>query len=371
MNAISIESVQASSPTARTAMVIAGGTGGHIFPGLALAGLLREQGWQVHWVGGESPSMESRLVPAQGFDFQAIDFAGVRGKGFTRLLGLPIRLIKAMIQSFVLIRRIRPDVLVGLGGYITVPPCLIGRMMGKPLVLHEQNSVAGSANKLLSKFAKSVFCAFPGVLEGQWVGNPLRQDFKNQPTPRERFANRSGPLRLLVVGGSLGAQALNNVVPEALAMMSSDTRPSVIHQGGAKQMNALKDAYRRANLYEGASIQLVPFIDEMATAFLDADIVICRAGASTVSELAALGVAAIYIPFPHAIDDHQTVNAKFMVDSGAGWLIDQKSLTASLLSNLMMSLSRETILAKAECAYAKKKTDAAERVVKACEEIVI
>ena len=354
----------------RTAMVIAGGTGGHIFPGLALAGLLRDRGWNVHWVGGQPPSMESRLVPAHNFEFHAIDFAGVRGKGFKTLIELPIRLVKALVQSFVLIRRIRPDVLVGLGGYITVPPCLVGRVLGKPLVLHEQNSVAGTANKLLSKIAKCVYCAFPGVLKGEWVGNPLRSEFKDQPSPKERFANRSGALSVLVVGGSLGAQALNSVVPQALALIPEGTRPFVLHQGGAKQMPALEEAYAKVGLIKSERIKLVPFIDEMATAFKQADLVICRSGASTVSELAALGVAAIYVPFPHAIDDHQTINAKFMVDSGAGWLMDQKDLNAATLSNLLVNLTREELLVKAECAYAKKKIDAAERVVQVCEEIV-
>lgn len=371
MNAISIERAQTLTGAKRTAMVIAGGTGGHIFPGLAVAGLLREQGWQVHWVGGTPPSMESQLVPAQGFQFEPIEFSGVRGKGLMAVIELPIRLIKAMIQSYALMRKIRPDVIVGLGGYITVPPCLMGWLLGRPVLLHEQNSVAGSANKLLSKIAKKVFCAFPGVLHGQWIGNPLRKEFKNQPPPQERFANRSGPLRLLVVGGSLGAQALNTVVPKALSLLPYEKRPSVIHQGGAKQMHALQTAYQNVDLKAEDGVTLVPFIDEMAEAFMEADLVICRAGASTVSELAALGVAAIYVPFPHAIDDHQTVNAKFMVSSGAGWLIEQKDLTESRLSNLLMNMSREELLVKAECAFAQKKIEAAESVVKACEEIVI
>jgi len=243
-------------------------------------------------------------------------------------------------------------------------------VLGKPLVLHEQNSVAGTANKLLSKIAKGVYCTFPGVLKGEWVGNPLRSEFKDQPSPKERFANRSGALSVLVVGGSLGAQALNSVVPQALALIPEGTRPFVLHQGGAKQMPALEEAYAKVGLIKSERIKLVPFIDEMATAFKQADLVICRSGASTVSELAALGVAAIYVPFPHAIDDHQTINAKFMVDSGAGWLMDQKDLNAATLSNLLTNLTREELLVKAECAYAKKKIDAAERVVQVCEEIV-
>ena len=370
MNAASMSALNATSLAGRTAMVIAGGTGGHIFPGLALAELLRERGWQVHWVGGKVPSMESKLVPDKGFEFHSIDFTGVRGKGAVTLLGLPLKMLRALVQSYLLIKKIKPDVLVGLGGYITVPPCLVGRLFGKPLVLHEQNSVAGSANRLLAKFAKGVYCAFPEVLGGEWVGNPLRMEFKNQPTPRQRMAERSGPLQILVVGGSLGAQALNTVVPEALALISAENRPHVIHQGGYKQMDLLRSTYQKANLGEGANIQLVPFIDEMAKAFMDADIVICRAGASTISELASLGVAAVYVPFPYAIDDHQTINARFMVDSGGGWLIEQRNFDARALAQLLMSVSREEILVRAERAYALRKTDACERVVNACEEIV-
>ena len=322
-------------------------------------------------LGGQAPSMESKLVPEHGFEYHAIDFAGVRGKGIKALLELPLRLIKAVLQSFVLIKKIQPDILLGLGGYITVPPCLAGRALGKKIVIHEQNSVAGSANKLLSKLAEGVYCAFPGVLNGEWVGNPLRSEFKNQPSPTERFKNRSGPLQVLVVGGSLGAQALNNVMPQALALIPRELRPGVIHQGGAKQMDNLRSAYVNAGLQEGDDVQLVPFIDAMAEAFMDADIVICRAGASTVNELAALGVAAVFIPLPNAIDDHQKTNAKFMVDSGAGWMIEQKDLTAKTLSNLLLGLTREVIVEKAERGYAKKKTNAAELVVKACEEILI
>lgn len=355
----------------RTALVVAGGTGGHIFPGLALAGLLRERGWTVHWMGGLAPSMESQIVPKQGFDFRAIDFSGVRGKGLRALIELPIRLLRACSQSVKIIQELRPDVLIGLGGYITVPPCLMALVLGKPLVLHEQNSIAGSANKLLAKFTSQVFCAFPGVLNGKWVGNPLRQDFKNQATPQDRLSSRHGPLRVLVVGGSLGAQALNNLVPQALALIPKESRPRVLHQGGSKQIDALKVAYANAGLHEDENTELVPFIDDMAKAYMDADLVICRAGASTVCELAALGVAALYIPFPHAVDDHQTVNAKFVVDSGGGWLMQQRNLEAQNLSNFLINLSREEILEKAKSAYLIRKVQATEAVVRACEEILI
>jgi len=356
---------------ARTALVIAGGTGGHIFPGLAIAGLLRERGWNVHWIGGKSPSMESQLVPKQEINFLGIEFSGVRGKGWRALVDLPIRLLKASKQSLKIINEIRPDVLIGLGGYITVPPCLMGRLMGKPLILHEQNSVAGSANKLLTKLSRNVFTAFPGVLMGEWVGNPLRENFSNQEPPEIRLANREGPLRVLIVGGSLGAKALNTIVPQAIARIPKEQKIQVLHQGGAKQIDELRLAYQREGLQEGENIQLVPFIDDMASSFANADLVICRAGASTVCELAAIGVAAIYVPFPYAVDDHQTINAKFIVDSGGGWLIQQKDLDAEKLSELIVSISRKEILQKATKAYSIRKIQATEKVVQACEEIVI
>ena len=276
----------------RTALVMAGGTGGHIFPGLAVAEVLRSQGWHVHWLGAPAPSMESQLVPAQGFAFEAVRFGGVRGKGVVTLALLPMRLLQAFWQSLQVIRRLRPDVLVGLGGYITFPGGMMGVLMGKPLVLHEQNSVAGMANKVLAQVADRVLSTFPKVLpKAQWVGNPMREGFLNQSTPEERFAKRTGPLNVVVVGGSLGAQALNSCVPQALALIPAEQRPRVVHQGGAKHLQALQENYDRA----GIQASLVPFIEDTARAFADADVVICRAGASTVSELAAVGVAALLV----------------------------------------------------------------------------
>jgi UDP-N-acetylglucosamine--N-acetylmuramyl-(pentapeptide) pyrophosphoryl-undecaprenol N-acetylglucosamine transferase len=299
----------------RTALVMAGGTGGHIFPGLAVAEVLRSQGWHVHWLGAPAPSMESQLVPAKGFAFEAVRFGGVRGKGLLTLALLPMRLLQAFWQSLQVIRRLRPDVLVGLGGYITFPGGMMGVLMGKPLVLHEQNSVAGMANKVLAHVADRVLCTFPKVLpKAQWVGNPMRDGFLNQAPPEARFAQRNGPLRVVVVGGSLGAQALNSGVPQALALMPRDQRPQVLHQGGVKHLKTLQDNYAQA----GVDAELVPFIDDTASAFAQADLVICRAGASTVSELAAVGVAALLVPFPHAVDDHQTVNAQFLSNQDAG-----------------------------------------------------
>lgn len=349
--------------TPRTALVMAGGTGGHIFPGLAVAELLRSQGWRVHWLGAPAPSMESQLVPPRGLAFETVQFSGVRGKGLATLARLPFKLARAFWQSLCVMRRVKPDVVVGLGGYITFPAGLMAALCGKPLVLHEQNSVAGMANQVLARVAQRVFSAFPGVMpKAEWVGNPLRAGFVTQPTPAERFAQRSGPLRVLVVGGSLGAQALNTLVPQALALIPVSERPQVIHQSGAQQIDALREAYAEA----GVQAELTPFIDDTAQAFADADLVIARAGASTVTELAAVGVAAIYVPFPHAVDDHQTTNARFLVDAGGGWLIAQSQLTPQDLANRLQFLTRRTLLACAEKAYAMRKVDAAQTVVAAC-----
>ena len=353
------------SATQKTALVMAGGTGGHIFPGLAVAQALREQGWKVHWLGAPG-SMEERLVPPQGFPLEKIDFSGVRGKGLLTLALLPLRLLKAFAQAWAVVRRVRPDVVIGLGGYISFPGGMMATLAGKPLILHEQNSVAGMANKVLANVASRVFCAFPNALPGaQWVGNPLRQAFLQQPTPAERFAGRSGPLRILVVGGSLGAKALNDTVPQALALIPPEQRPQVRHQSGAKQMQALQASYAAA----GVQAELTPFIDDTASAYAQADLVICRAGASTVTELAAVGAAAIYVPFPHAVDDHQTTNARFVVDAGGGWVVQQTALSPEKLAHMIQNMQRSTLLETAQKAKMMQKTEATAAVVAACQEL--
>jgi len=349
----------------KVALVMAGGTGGHIFPGLAVAHALREQGWRVHWLGAPG-SMEERLVPPQGFPLETIDFAGVRGKGLLTLALLPLSLLKAFAQALSVVRRVKPDVVIGLGGYISFPGGMMAVLAGKPLILHEQNSVAGMANKVLASVADKVFAAFPNALpKAQWVGNPLRQAFLQQPEPAERFAGRSGPLKVLVVGGSLGAKALNDIVPQAVALLPAESRPQVVHQSGAKQIDALRANYAAA----GVQAELTPFIEDTAQAFADADLVICRAGASTVTELAAVGVAAIYVPFPHAVDDHQTTNAHFMVDAGGGWLMPQPALNAQKLAEMLQNMQRSTLLNVALKAKTMQKIHAAREVVAACEEL--
>ena len=351
--------------SSKTALIMAGGTGGHIFPGLAVAQALRTRGWRVHWLGAPG-SMESRLVPAQGFALETIAFGGVRGKGVLTLALLPLRLLRAFWQALAVVRRVRPDVVVGLGGYISFPGGMMAVLAGKPLVLHEQNSVAGMANRVLAVVADKLFTAFPNVLrKAEWVGNPLRAEFMQQAGPAERFAGRSGPLRLLVVGGSLGAQALNDTVPQALALLSPAERPQVLHQSGAAQIERLRANYAAA----GVEAELTPFIDDTASAFAAADLIVCRAGASTVTEIAAVGAAAVFVPFPSAVDDHQTTNARFLVDAGGGWLLPQRELTPQQLADMLRNMERNALMNKALEAKKMQKLDATNAVVAACEEL--
>ncbi|PQA76692.1 undecaprenyldiphospho-muramoylpentapeptide beta-N-acetylglucosaminyltransferase [Rhodoferax sp. TS-BS-61-7] len=351
--------------TQKCALIMAGGTGGHIFPGLAVAQALRDKGWRVHWLGAPG-SMESRIVPARGIPLELVDFGGVRGKGLTTLALLPFKLLRAFWQSLQVVRRVKPDVVVGLGGYITFPGGMMGVLCGKPLVLHEQNSVAGMANKVLAGVADRVFAAFPNVLKkAEWVGNPLRTEFLNLPAPDARFAGRSGPLKVLVVGGSLGARALNTMVPLALALIPEAQRPVVTHQAGEKQIDELRANYAAA----GVLATLTPFIDNTAQAFADADLVICRAGASTVTEIAAVGAAAVFVPFPAAVDDHQTFNARFLVDQGGGWLLPQAEMTPEALATLLQKTERPALIQRGLEAKKMQKLNATEAVVAACEEL--
>ncbi len=349
----------------KTALIMAGGTGGHIFPGLAVAQALRDKGWRVHWLSAPN-SMESRLVPVKGFPLELVEFSGVRGKGLKTLVMLPLRLLRAFWQAWQVMGRVQPDVVVGLGGYITFPGGMMAVFRGKPLVLHEQNSVAGLVNKVLALIAERVFCAFPGALaHSEWVGNPLRTEFLNVPGPQERFEGRSGPLRVLVVGGSLGAKALNTVVPQALALIPEPLRPVVTHQAGEKQIDELRANYAAA----GVQATLTPFIDNTAQAFADADLVICRAGASTVTELAAVGAASVLVPFPHAVDDHQTTNARFLSDAGAGVLLPQTELTPEKLAHLLQKTERFALIARGLEAKKLQKLTATDSMVAACESL--
>ena len=342
--------------------VMAGGTGGHVFPALAVAHRLAEAGYRVVWIGNRS-GMEADLVPRHGFEMAWVPFAGVRGKGLVTKLMLPFNLLAAFAQSLAILLRLKPRAVIGFGGYISFPGGMMAALLGKPLLLHEQNAIAGMANKVLAKVADKVMTAFPGTLPGAvWCGNPVRQEIAALPAPATRYAAREGPLRLLVLGGSLGAQALNQVVPGALAQLPAAARPLVTHQSGAKHLDGLRRAYAAA----GVEAAVFPFIDDMAAAYADADLVICRAGAMTVSEVACAGVAALFVPFPFAVDDHQTANATFLSARGAALLAQQTALTPESLAAQLRSLTRERCRALAERARTLAQTDATRDVVKAC-----
>jgi UDP-N-acetylglucosamine--N-acetylmuramyl-(pentapeptide) pyrophosphoryl-undecaprenol N-acetylglucosamine transferase len=349
----------------RTVLVMAGGTGGHVMPGLAVAAAMRERGWRVVWLGSPS-GMEASLVPKHGFEMRWVRFGGLRGKGLLTKLLLPLNLLRAFWQALGVLRSLRPAVVLGLGGYITFPGGMMAAMLGVPLVLHEQNAVAGLANKVLSGVADRVLVAFPDSLPGaEWCGNPVRPEITACPPPQRRFEGRQGPLSLLVVGGSLGAQALNDVVPQALALLPRESRPTVVHQGGRAHQARLEENYRRA----GVQAALVEFIDDMAAAYASADLVVCRAGAMTVAELAAVGAASVLVPYPHAVDDHQTVNARFLAERDAAVLMPQSELTADRLAGLVGGLDRGRLLEMAARAREAARPDATARVADVCEAI--
>lgn len=349
----------------RTILIMAGGTGGHIYPGLAVADALRAQGWNVVWLGAPK-SMEAELVPKHGYSVAWVNFSGVRGKGVMRLLTLPFTLLRALGQSADAIFRHRPDVVLGMGGYITMPGGLMAAILRRPLVIHEQNSIAGMSNKVLAKLSTRVLSGFPDVLKATtWCGNPVRADIAAVAEPQVRFTNRSGKLNVLVVGGSLGAQALNEALPKALALMSEAERPNVLHQTGKKHFETVQKLYEQA----GMNADIRAFLDDMANQYANADVVICRAGALTIAELAAAGVASVLVPFPYAVDDHQTYNARFLSEQGAAVLLPQTELNAEKLAQLLREMTREKLLAMAQAARSLAKPDATQQVVRVCVEL--
>ena len=355
-----------------TVMITTGGTGGHVFPGLAVAAKLISRGCRVFWLGTRE-GMEARLVPQHGVEFESLAFRGIRGKGWRTLLLGPYALAAACFQSVGIIRRRRPNVVLGFGGFASFPGALMGVATGKPLVVHDANAVVGLANRILAHGADRVLLGFPGALRGnrsnrvQWVGNPLRDDIVALDPPHKRFANRTGSLRLLVVGGSLGATALNDAIPAALATLPDSVRPITVHQAGERHIDALRAAYARANV----TAECVPFIADMAARYAWADIVVCRGGALTVAELAAVGLGAIVVPLPGAIADEQSANARFLQDAGAAIVVAQSELTSasSPLAGILTGLTRANALTMATAAHRVGKRDAAERVADACIEL--
>ncbi len=348
-------------------MIMAGGTGGHIFPALSVAEHLQTQGWNIVWLGARS-GMESRLVAPRGYTMAWVRFSGVRGSGVLRLALLPFDLLVAFWQSARAIFQHRPDVVLGMGGYVAFPGGMMASLLNRPLVIHEQNSVAGLANRVLARLADRILAAFPDAFNPRirvsWVGNPVREDIAALSPPEARLGGRSGRLQLLVIGGSLGAQVLNETVPRALSRMPQETRPSVIHQAGEAHIATLRENYAR----EGVAAELVPFIDNMAARYAAADLVVCRAGATTVAELAAAGLGSVLVPYPHAVDDHQTVNARYLVQRGAAVLIPQRDFTADRLAALLADFTRERIVGMAVAARAAAKPHATRAVAEACME---
>ncbi|KAG0162786.1 hypothetical protein DFQ30_001285 [Apophysomyces sp. BC1015] len=311
---------------------------------------MQARGWRIVWLGNPN-GMEATLVPKYGIAVEFVRFGGVRGKGMATKLRLPPNLLRACVQSRAVLSRVRPDVVLGMGGYITFPAGLMAALARIPLVLHEQNSIAGLANKLLAKLARRVLVAFPDALPGaQWTGNPIRADLAAVAPPDER----------------LGAAALNETVPRALALLDPARRPRVVHQAGAKHIDALHAHYAHAGLADGDGVELVSFIDDMARAYSQADLVICRAGAMTVSEIAAVGVAALFVPFPFAVDDHQRTNAAFLVSHRAASVVQQNELSAEKLADWIGSQTRASLAQIATRARELAKPDAAERVAQVC-----
>ena len=348
-------------------LIMAGGTGGHVFPALAVARHLREQGVEVTWLGTQR-GLEARVVPENEFAIEYINVAGLRGKGALGWLLAPFRLLYALNQALAVLRRTRPGAVLGMGGFVTGPGGLASWLLRIPLLVHEQNAIAGLTNKLLSRLARHIMQAFPDTFPAQRraevTGNPVRADIAALPAPAERFATRSGAMHVLVIGGSLGALALNELLPQAVASLPQDARPSVWHQCGRQHLELTQQAYTDA----GIEARIEPFIEDMAAAYAWADLVICRAGALTIAELAAAGVGSILVPYPYAVDDHQTANAAYLEQAGAAITVQQRDLTASLLAGLLqdMHTQRERLLAMAEAARAQAKTDATEIVAQRC-----
>ncbi|MEH6365926.1 MAG: undecaprenyldiphospho-muramoylpentapeptide beta-N-acetylglucosaminyltransferase [Pseudomonas marincola] len=348
-------------------LIMAGGTGGHVFPALACASEFKARGYSVHWLGTPR-GIENELVPAAGLPLHLINVSGLRGKGKLSLLKAPFQLLKALYQARKVMRQLQPVCVLGMGGYVTGPGGLAARLCGAPLIIHEQNAVAGTANRSLAPFAARVCEAFPNTFSAsdkrRTTGNPVREELFLE-TPRQPLTNRKP--RLLVLGGSLGAEPLNKLLPEALSLIDPEVRPEVFHQAGKQHSEITGERYRNV----GVEAQVAPFIKDMAQAYGWADMVICRAGALTVSELAAAGLPAFLLPLPHAIDDHQTRNAEFLANEGAAVLLPQRSTDAATLAAQLneVLMQPQKLTTMATTARSLAKPDATRSVVEICLEV--
>jgi UDP-N-acetylglucosamine--N-acetylmuramyl-(pentapeptide) pyrophosphoryl-undecaprenol N-acetylglucosamine transferase len=348
-------------------LIMAGGTGGHIFPGLAVAETLRAQGVPVVWLGAAG-GMETKVVPAHGIELHTVAVGGLRGKGMKTRLMAPFMLARALLSSLAVLRRLKPRSVLSMGGYVAGPGGIAARLLHRPLLVHEQNRVAGFTNRKLAAHAQRVMSGFADALpNAQWVGNPVRGAISSLALPAQRMAGHTGKPRLLVLGGSLGARALNLSVPQALADMPADQRPEVLHQSGNRGMDETCKAYADA----GVDARIVPFIEDMAGTYAWADLAVCRAGALTLAELTACGLGAVLVPFPHAVDDHQTRNAEALVAAGAAELIQERDLNTQDLAQRLSALlnDRAKLLAMAEAARTLAKPDAAADIARACVEV--
>jgi len=351
----------------RPVLIMAGGTGGHIFPGLAVADALRAQGVAVQWLGAAG-GMEVQVVPAHGLPLHVVPVGGLRGKGWRTRLGAPWMLLRALFASLRVMRRLRPRSVLSMGGYVAGPGGIAARLTGTPLLVHEQNSVAGFTNRKLAGFARRVLTGFAGALpNASWVGNPVRASIAALPPPEQRMAGRDGRVHLLVLGGSLGARALNTTLPRALALLAPAQRPAVLHQSGKRGLDEARQAYAAA----GVEAEVVPFIEDMATAYGWADLAVCRAGALTLAELTSAGLGALLVPFPHAVDDHQTRNAEALVAVGAAEMTKESDLDVQTFARRLGALlqDRAALLAMARAARTLAKPGAAEDIARACLEV--
>ncbi|MGI9223096.1 MAG: undecaprenyldiphospho-muramoylpentapeptide beta-N-acetylglucosaminyltransferase [Woeseiaceae bacterium] len=351
----------------RPILVMAGGTGGHVYPALAVAQALQRESRDIVWLGTQR-GLESRVVPAAGINMEWISVRGLRRKGLIAMFIAPFQLCWALIQSLMVIARRRPAAVLGMGGFVSGPGGVAAWLTRRPLVIHEQNAAAGLTNRLLARLARVVLQAFPGSfnsrVRAETVGNPVREDIARVARPAARYADRDGPLRLLVLGGSQGALALNRTVPAALALLPKESRPVVRHQCGAATIDAARDAYACSEI----DAELVPFIENMASAYAWADLVVCRAGALTVAELCAVGLPAVFVPYPAAVDDHQTANAQAMLQAGAATIIQEHDLSDDSLAAVLRSWlrSREELRARAENARELAMPQALDRITELC-----
>jgi UDP-N-acetylglucosamine--N-acetylmuramyl-(pentapeptide) pyrophosphoryl-undecaprenol N-acetylglucosamine transferase len=353
--------------SSRPILVMAGGTGGHVYPALAVAKALQAQSRDVVWLGTHR-GLESRVVPAAGINMEWINVSGLRRKGLLAMIIAPFRLSWALLQSLIVIARRRPAAVLGMGGFVSGPGGLAAWLTRRPLVIHEQNAAAGLTNRLLARLARVVLQAFPGSfnsdVRAETVGNPVRDDIAAVAAPEQRYPAREGQLRLLVLGGSQGALSLNRTVPAALALLPGDLRPMVRHQCGNATLDVAREAYEGS----GIDVELLPFIEDMASAYAWADLVVCRAGALTVAEICAVGLPAVFIPYPSAVDDHQTANATPLMEAGAGSIMQERDLSdESLAAELRRWLtSREELMARAEKARALATPDSLARITELC-----